>query len=121
MKKSFAAAVAAASVLFGSVVANAEPAAQSAVNAPASAPQKITIGNFTFSPATIEVAAGTPLQWINEDDVPHIVVGVEKGSPLKSPALDTDDRYAVVLSQPGTYHYFCSLHPHMTGTIIVRP
>jgi Icc protein len=82
--------------------------------------RKIAIGNFTFSPANLEVPAGTTLQWVNEDDVPHIVVGTDGGSPLKSPPLDTDGKYSVVLSRPGTYRYFCSLHPHMTGMVVVK-
>ncbi|HVY66816.1 MAG TPA: cupredoxin domain-containing protein [Gammaproteobacteria bacterium] len=88
----------------------------------ATAPRSATIhiGNFTFSPAVIEVPAGTSLTWVNEDDAPHTVVGSDRDSPLRSPALDTDDRYDIVLSRPGTYRYFCSLHPHMTGTIVVK-
>lgn len=81
---------------------------------------KVTIGNFTFSPTTLDVPAGTSLVFVNEDDVPHTVFGSDKDSPLRSPALDTDDKYRVVLTHPGTYHYFCSLHPHMTGTIVVK-
>jgi len=81
---------------------------------------QIKIGNFTFVPATIEVPAGTHITWINEDDVPHTVVGTDPGTPIKSPALDTDDRYATEFTKPGTYKYFCSLHPHMTGTIVVK-
>jgi plastocyanin len=83
-------------------------------------PDTIRIGNFTFAPAVLEVPAGTSVVFVNEDDVPHTVVGSDRDSPLKSPALDTDDRYSVKLTQPGTYHYFCSLHPHMTGTVIVK-
>jgi plastocyanin len=94
--------------------------ASSAVPAATSTPATIHIGNFTFSPAVIEIPAGTSLTWVNEDDAPHTVVGSDRDSPLKSPALDTDDHYAVVMSLPGTYHYFCSLHPHMTGTIVVK-
>jgi plastocyanin len=81
---------------------------------------KVSISNFTFSPATLEVPVGTTLRWVNDDDVPHTVLGSDKGSVIRSPALDTSDAYSVVLSQPGTYHYFCSLHPHMTGTIVVK-
>ncbi|MEP7246878.1 MAG: cupredoxin family copper-binding protein [Gammaproteobacteria bacterium] len=83
-------------------------------------PRKITIGNFTFSPATLEVPVGTTLLWVNEDDVPHVVIGSDPGSPVKSPALDTDGQYSLLMDHPGTYRYFCSLHPHMTGTIIVK-
>ena len=86
------------------------------------APDDVTVrvGNFAFIPATVTVAAGTKLHWVNEDDVPHTVIGVDEGTPIKSPALDTTDEYAVVLAKPGTYKYFCSLHPHMVGTVVVK-
>ncbi|MFL6550035.1 MAG: cupredoxin family copper-binding protein [Povalibacter sp.] len=83
-------------------------------------PLQVKIGNFSFLPATITVPVGAHLVWINQDDVPHVVVGTDANSPIKSPALDTDDRYEVTLTHPGTYAYFCSLHPHMVGTVIVR-
>src|SRR5262245_42416884 len=82
--------------------------------------QRIQIANFTFEPATVEVSAGTTVSWVNVDDVPHLVTGTDPESPLKSAALDTDDGYSVVLDHPGTYRYFCSLHPHMTGVVIVK-
>jgi plastocyanin len=88
--------------------------------APAAPAVQVTISNFTFAPATVEVAAGTRLTWKNADDTPHVVVGADGGSPIHSPALDTDDEYGVILAAPGTYKYFCSLHPHMPGTVIVR-
>ena len=56
---------------------------------------------------------------MNEDDAPHTVLGSDPGSPLKSPALDTGDKYSAKLTQPGAYKYFCSLHPHMTGVVNV--
>jgi len=84
------------------------------------APAMVHIANFTFSPAVIEVPVGTSMTWVNEDNAPHTVTGSDRDSPLKSSALDTDDHYAVVMSKPGTYHYFCSLHPHMTGTVVVK-
>jgi plastocyanin len=95
-------------------------ACAAALSSDARSPTKITIGNFTFSPATLDVPAGTSLVFVNEDDVPHTVFGSDKDSPLRSPAMDTDDKYSVVMAKPGTYHYFCSLHPHMTGTIVVK-
>src|SRR5215471_21416018 len=75
--------------------------------------QKVTIGNFTFKPEAVTVPVGTELIWVNEDDVPHIVIGTDADSPIKSQPLDTDDRYSVTLTKPGTYKYFCSMHPHM--------
>jgi plastocyanin len=81
---------------------------------------KIVIGNFTFEPSTLTVSAGAVVTWRNEDDAPHTVIGTDPGSPIKSPPLDSDERYSITLTKPGTYHYFCSLHPHMTGTVIVE-
>jgi plastocyanin len=95
-------------------------AASVSARASTPAPATVHISNFTFSPAVIEVPIGTSLNWVNDDDVPHTVVGTDRDSPLKSSALDTEDHYAVIMSKPGTYHYFCSLHPHMTGTVIVK-
>jgi len=87
---------------------------------PAADPVSIRIGNFAFAPDTVTVAAGTRVQWVNEDDAPHTVIGVDKDSTIKSPPLDTDDKYALVLDRPGTYKYFCSLHPHMVGVVVVK-
>jgi plastocyanin len=98
----------------------ADTAAADTERAAVNSVQAIRISNFTFSPASVEVKAGTRVQWVNDDDAPHAVVGTDPGSPLKSAALDTDDVYSLVLNEPGTYHYFCSLHPHMTGLVIVK-
>jgi plastocyanin len=83
-------------------------------------PAIVTIANFSFSPATIEVPVGTTVEWINTDDAPHVVAGADADSPLRSPALDTDDRYTMTFNRPGRYRYFCSLHPQMVGTIVVK-
>lgn len=103
---------------------NAASVTAAAVAAPAartatSAARTISISNFTFAPAAVSVQAGQELTWLNEDDAPHTVVGSDPGSPLKSPALDTGDKYSVTLARPGSYRYFCSLHPHMTGVVEV--
>ncbi len=79
----------------------------------------VTIRNFAFEPATLTVAIGSKVVWINRDDEPHLVVSAGGQFPA-SPALDTDDRYATVFAKPGTYTYFCSIHPHMVGTIVVK-
>lgn len=81
---------------------------------------QVTIDNFSFSPAEITVAKGTRVTWTNRDDIPHTVTSRDDPHVLKSPALDTEDSYALTLDTPGTYHYFCMLHPHMQGTVIVR-
>jgi plastocyanin len=88
--------------------------------APSAQSRTISIGNFAFNPANIEVPVGTQLTWSNEDDVPHTIVSTDGGPVIKSPPLDTDQKFTTVLERPGTYRYFCSLHPHMTGTIVVR-
>ena len=79
---------------------------------------EVDIDQFTFLPQRITVKAGTTVTWINEDDIPHTVASSTK--QFKSKALNTDDKFSFTFSTPGTYDYFCSLHPHMTGTILVE-
>ena len=79
---------------------------------------EVKIDNFSFGPASITVAAGTTVTWINRDDIPHTVVSAD--SVFKSKALDTDEKFTYTFSKAGTYSYFCSLHPKMTGQIVVR-
>jgi len=80
---------------------------------------KVEIKHFAFMPEALTVAAGTRVVWTNRDDEPHIVVSAGNRF-ASSKAMDTDDTYATVFDKPGTYAYFCSIHPHMVGTIIVR-
>ena len=77
----------------------------------------VRIDNFTFNPPTLTVPKGTTVTWLNADDIPHKVAGSDR--PCKSPVMDTDERFSFTFHDPGTYAYFCSLHPHMTGTIVV--
>jgi plastocyanin len=77
------------------------------------------IDNFTFAPARLTVKAGTTVTWRNKDDIPHTVTSAAR--LFKSKALDTDDSFSFTFTEPGTYEYFCSLHPRMTGTIVVEP
>ena len=78
----------------------------------------IQIDNFHYSPATLMVAAGTTVTWTNDDDSPHSVR--EKDGKFKSAALDTDDKFSQTFAAPGEYEYFCSIHPYMTGKIVVK-
>jgi plastocyanin len=80
--------------------------------------QQVTIDNFNFTPSTVTVAAGTRVTWTNHDDVPHTVTADDKR--FTSAALDTDQHFTHVFTDPGTYPYFCAVHPHMTGRIIVK-
>ncbi|AWN42914.1 cupredoxin domain-containing protein [Methylobacterium durans] len=81
-------------------------------------PVVIRIDNFTFAPQTLTVAPGTSVTWVNGDDIPHTVVAQNK--LFRSKTLDTDERFTFTFQVPGEYAYFCSLHPHMTGTVVVK-
>ena len=78
----------------------------------------VAIDNFTFNPQRITVKAGTTVTWTNNDDIPHAVAASDRS--FKSKVLDAGDSYAFTFVTPGNYQYFCSLHPHMTGTIVVE-
>jgi len=78
----------------------------------------VTIDNFTFSPKDLTVAVGTTVKFVNHDDIPHTVV--EKNLSFRSRALDTDDTYSYTFATAGSFDYFCGLHPHMVGKIIVK-
>jgi len=80
----------------------------------------VDIDNFDFSPMTLTVTVGTQVTWTNHDDIPHTVVSADTPPAFKSSALDTDDSFSVTFSKPGTYSYFCSVHPKMVGTIVVK-
>jgi plastocyanin len=79
----------------------------------------IKIANFTFDPPTLTVKAGTRVTWVNADDIPHLVS--EKDGKFRSPALDTDEKFSQTFPTAGTVEYFCIIHPHMTGKIVVTP
>jgi plastocyanin len=80
---------------------------------------RASIDNFTFKPATITVPVGTTMVWENDDDIPHTVVAVD--GTFRSQALDTEDKFSFTFEKAGTFEYFCSLHPHMTGKVVVNP
>ncbi|MDQ0467617.1 cupredoxin domain-containing protein [Labrys wisconsinensis] len=105
--------------LAGLAALAAAPALAGETAAAAPAAVTVTIDNFSFTPAVATVTPGTTVTWVNHDDIPHTVVETDKA--FRSKALDTDDRFSFTFTTPGDYAYFCSLHPHMTGKIIVRP
>jgi plastocyanin len=78
----------------------------------------VKIDNFTFEPAQLTVKVGTTVTWVNEDDIPHTVVAT--GKAFRSKALDTDDKFSFTFTTPGSYEYFCSLHPHMKAMVTVE-
>jgi plastocyanin len=82
------------------------------------APSEVSVDNFTFGPASITVAANSTVTWVNHDDVPHVIASTD--GLFRSKALDTDDKFSFTFAKPGTYPYFCAVHPKMVGKIIVR-
>jgi plastocyanin len=97
----------------------AQPAKAKAPEAPAD-PHQVFIDNFTYSPRQLTVAAGTRVTWRNRDDVPHTATSTSKPRAFDSGTLDTDEHFSHVFTTPGTYEYFCVLHPKMTGQIVVK-
>jgi plastocyanin len=80
---------------------------------------EVKIDNFSFGPMTLKVATGTTVTWTNNDDVPHTVVSEDK-TTFRSKALDTGEKFSYTFSKPGTYPYFCSVHPKMTAEVVVQ-
>jgi plastocyanin len=79
---------------------------------------EVKIDNFTFAPQQITVKSGDTVTWTNRDDIPHTVTS--KTLAFRSKAMDTDDKFSFTFTTPGSFAYFCSLHPHMTGTVVVE-
>ena len=88
-------------------------------SAPTAAGPTVKIDNFVFGPATLTVKVGTTVTWVNNDDIPHTVVANDHVT-FKSKVLDTDQSFSFTFTKPGEYPYFCSLHPHMTGKVVVQ-
>jgi plastocyanin len=112
------------SALIAAALGAATAAALAAVVIPTSAQNAapagaVSIDNFTFTPASLTVKAGTTVTWTNKDDIPHGIAS-SNNAFKKSKALDTDDAYSFTFTTPGTYQYFCYIHPHMVGTIVVE-
>jgi plastocyanin len=92
-----------------SVTANAEPSEAGAA---------VKIDNFVFGPQTLTVPVGTTVVWTNSDDIPHTSVSTE--GVFKSKVLDTDEKFSYTFTKAGTYPYYCTIHPKMTGKIVVQ-
>ena len=103
-------ALGAMALLVAATMAVANPAQAATV--------EVKIDNFTFNPQQIVVKAGDTVTWVNHDDIPHTVTS--KTMAFRSKAMDTDDKFSFTFATPGKFDYFCSLHPHMTGTIVVE-
>jgi plastocyanin len=79
---------------------------------------EVKIDNFSFGPQTITVPVGTTVTWTNRDDIPHTSVSTE--DIFKSKVLDTDEKFSYTFTKPGTYPYYCTIHPKMTGKVVVQ-
>ena len=79
----------------------------------------VSIDNFAFTPDVLTVKAGTTVTFVNHDDIPHLVVASD--GKYRSKALDTNDKFSIAFDKPGDYSYYCGLHPHMKGKIVVEP
>jgi plastocyanin len=90
----------------------------SSAKAPQPTSAEVKVDNFSFGPASLTVAVGTTVTWTNRDDIPHTVVSTDK--VFKSKVLDTDEKFSFTFDKAGTYPYFCSIHPKMTGSVVVQ-
>ena len=81
---------------------------------------EVKIDNFSFGPAALTVAVGSTVTWTNRDDIPHTVVSTDDPKKFKSKVLDTDEKFSYTFTKAGTYPYFCSIHPKMTGQVMVK-
>jgi len=79
---------------------------------------EVKIDNFSFGPQTVTVPVGATVTWVNHDDIPHTVVSTD--GVFKSKVRDTDEKFSYTFTKAGTYSYFCSVHPKMTGQVVVQ-
>ena len=89
--------------------------------APTTMPSTVVkIENFSFIPKQLTIKVGTTVTWRNDDDVPHTATGDGETPAFDSGPLDTDDKFSFTFNHAGTFNYYCKVHPHMTGTIVVN-
>lgn len=101
------------------LTAGSRPGSAAASGDKSAAGTAIKIDNFSFGPATITIPVRTTVTWTNNDDVPHVVTS-DDNKMFKSKALDTDDHFSFTFTKPGTYNYYCAIHPKMTAKIVVQ-
>jgi plastocyanin len=107
-----------AAVIFAMVLLLAGSPRAAKGDQPAPAAVEAKIDNFSFAPVALTVAAGTTVTWTNRDDIPHTVVNIS--GAFKSKVMDTDEKFSYKFAKAGTFEYFCSIHPKMTGKVVVR-
>jgi plastocyanin len=107
-----------ASVVIAIVLLIAGSPSVTASDQPSAANAAVNIDNFVFGPQTITVPVGATVTWTNKDDIPHTSVSTD--SVFKSKVLDTDDKFSYTFTKTGTYPYYCTIHPKMTGKVVVQ-
>ena len=115
-KASWIFAIAAVTILIAATAGR--PSSSTAMAQQKASEAAVKIDNFTFAPAALTIHAGDTVRWTNHDDLPHNVVSEDKS--FKSKTLDTDENFSYTFSKPGTYTYYCSIHPRMTGKVVVQ-
>lgn len=118
MRRSVFVVVFIAVAVLGIAALGARNSAVAAQQAPQSA--EVKIDNFSFGPASLTISVGSTVTWTNRDDIPHTVVSADDPKVFKSKVLDTDEKFSFTFTKAGTYAYFCSIHPKMTGKVIVQ-
>jgi plastocyanin len=108
----------AVAIVIGLALGRPEAFSVTATQEKKAAETPVKIDNFVFSPNSLTVPAGSTIRWTNQDDIPHNVVSEDKS--FKSKVLDTDETFTYTFTKPGTYTYFCSIHPKMTGKVVVQ-
>jgi len=107
-----------ASVIIAIALLVAGSQAAKANDQPSAANLEVKIDNFVFGPQTITVPIGATVTWTNKDDIPHTSVSAE--GVFKSKVLDTDEKFSYTFTKAGTYSYYCTIHPKMTGKVVVQ-
>jgi amicyanin len=118
MRRSVSVAVLIAVAALGIAALGTKNSAVAAQQNPQSA--EVKIDNFSFGPTSLTVSVGSTVTWTNRDDIPHTVVSSDDPKVFKSKVLDTDEKFSFTFTKAGTYAYFCSIHPKMTGKVIVQ-
>jgi plastocyanin len=117
MKKHMWVAGGAMPVMIGLLLLVGPPSIR-ATDQPSAANAEVKIDNFSFGPETLTVPIGATVTWVNRDDIPHTVVSTD--GVFKSKVRDTDEKFSYTFVKAGTYPYYCSVHPKMTGKVVVQ-
>jgi plastocyanin len=107
-----------AALMLGALALVLTPSVWAGAQPKSTAGLKVDISHHKYSPATMTVPVGTTITWVNHDEEVHTVFSTTQA--FTSPAIETDENYSYTFSKPGTYRYFCTLHPLMTATVIVK-